>query len=234
MVAAILAGGRGTRLRPVLDGRPKVLAPVAGRPFLSYLLDQLLAAGIKKVVLCTGYLAEQVREAFGSSYGDLQILYSQEEQAMDTGGALRLAMPALDSDPALVLNGDSYCDVDMNCFYAWHRENGSLASIALAHSADVTQFGKVTLSADDQILGFDEKRGGGAGWVNAGMYLLSRIFLDRIPPARPVSLEKELFPAWASGGLYGYRSGARLLDIGTPATFEQAGRFLAGCSGHCE
>src|ERR1700751_2704735 len=104
ITGAILAGGSGTRLRPILIGRPKVLAPVSGRPFLTYLLDQLSEAGIRKAVLCTGYLAEQVKSAVGERYGDLQILYSQEDRPLGTAGALGLALPLLDSEPVLVFN----------------------------------------------------------------------------------------------------------------------------------
>src|SRR5690242_7501679 len=120
ITAAILAGGLGSRLRPVLVDRPKVLAPVAGEPFLTRLFNQLSAAGIRKVVLCTGYLAEQIKGTFDEHYGSLRIHYSQEAHPLGTAGSLRLALSLMDSDPVLVLNGDSYCSVDLTSFLEWH------------------------------------------------------------------------------------------------------------------
>src|SRR5262245_29284658 len=108
--ALILVGGLGARLRSALTDRPKALAPVDGRPFLAFLLGQLPAAGIRRVVLCTGYRAHQVEETFGSRYGDLALTYSREETPLGTGGALRLAVPRMDAERFLVLNGDSYID----------------------------------------------------------------------------------------------------------------------------
>src|SRR5437899_2628493 len=107
--AAILVGGLGTRLRGIVADRPKVLAEVRGRPFLAYLLDQLVASGFQDVVLCTGYRSEQVKEVFGDGYGPLRIVYSEETVPLGTAGALRLALPLLQSETILVMNGDSFC-----------------------------------------------------------------------------------------------------------------------------
>ena len=117
--AVILAGGLGTRLRDAVANRPKVLAKVGPRPFLSYLLNQLAAAGIRHVVLCTGYMGQMVREAFGSKYRTMTLEYSLEPAPIGTAGALRLALPLLRSDPVLVMNGDSYCEADLGAFATW-------------------------------------------------------------------------------------------------------------------
>src|SRR4028119_1495914 len=106
--AAILAGGLGTRLRAVVSDRPKVLAKVQERPFLAYLLQQLARSGIKSAVLCTGYMGEQVKIAFGDSCDSMRLLYSQETSQLDTAGALRLALPLIQSSSVLVMNGDSF------------------------------------------------------------------------------------------------------------------------------
>src|SRR5215470_6441682 len=107
--ALILAGGRGTRLEGELRGVPKVLAPVAGRPFLAWLLDQLVEFGFRDAVLCTGHMAEMVESNFGKCFGPLELHYSREAFPLGTGGALRLAAERTDSDLVLALNGDSYC-----------------------------------------------------------------------------------------------------------------------------
>src|SRR5437870_1488543 len=118
--AVVLAGGMGTRLRSVVADRPKVLAPVAGRPFLTYLLDQIAGAGIERVVLSTGHLAEQFASVIGDHYRSIQIVYAHEERPLGTGGAIRFACGFTDADQILVMNGDSYCDTDLSAYIDWH------------------------------------------------------------------------------------------------------------------
>src|ERR1041384_4288401 len=120
ITAAVLAGGFGTRLRSVVADRPKVLAEIGGRPFLSYLFEQLAANGCRSVVLCTGYLGEQVYRIYGEQYGSLGLRYSQEAQPLGTGGALRFALGQFASDPVLVLNGDSFYGTDLKAYREWH------------------------------------------------------------------------------------------------------------------
>src|SRR4051794_33200535 len=110
VAAIVLAGGRGTRLQAVVSDRPKPLAPVAGRPFLSYLLDQIADAGVRRVVLSTGYLAEQFESAIGKVYRGVEIMYAQEKQPLGTGGAIKFAGALANADQLLVMNGDSYCE----------------------------------------------------------------------------------------------------------------------------
>jgi histidinol-phosphate phosphatase family protein len=225
--AAILAGGLGTRLRPVISDRPKVLAPVNGRPFLAYLLNQLLEAGVRRVVLCTGYLGEQVRQIFGDRYGALSLVYSQESEPLGTGGALRLALPLLDSDPVLVMNGDSYCQVDLNAFLRWHKERRATASLLLTWVSNTGRYGRVLVNEEGIVQSFKEKGGTrGAGFINAGIYLLSREVLQSIPAHTVVSLEHQVFPSWIGRGLYGYAGGSSFLDIGTPESYAAAQRFF--------
>ena len=113
ITAVILCGGQGTRLRPVIGDLPKCLAPVAGKPFLCYILDQLHATRIEKVALCTGYKGKEVEDFFGPNYAGLPLVYSHETEPLGTGGALRHALPLLDSDPVLVLNGDTFCKFNL-------------------------------------------------------------------------------------------------------------------------
>src|SRR5437667_6347363 len=122
ITAAILAGGLGTRLRHTVADRPKVLAPVGGRHYLAYLLDQLAGAGISEVVLLTGHRAEQVQSTFGESYAGMGLRYSAEPAPLGTGGAVRRALPLFSAPTILLLNGDSYCDVDLDAFVERHRQ----------------------------------------------------------------------------------------------------------------
>src|SRR5262245_14251159 len=116
--ALILAGGLGTRLRSAVADRPKVLAEIWGKPFLSYLLEQVASAGMRHIVLCVGYASEQIRATFGNTFAGMELTYSQETTRLDTAGALRLALPHFRSDPVLVMNGDSFCDVDLSDLWA--------------------------------------------------------------------------------------------------------------------
>lgn len=228
VTALILAGGLGTRLRPVVSDRPKVLAPVAGRPFLSYLLDQLADAGLTRVVLCTGHLGEQIRGLLGRSYRGLHVHYSQEPSPLGTGGALRLAQPLITSGTVLVMNGDSYCDVDLAELWACHQERHAAASTLVRWVADARRFGRVRLDEAGVIRGFDEKRGpDGGGWINAGVYLLGLDLIRTIPTGVALSLEREVLPVWVEAGLvHGCPGEGAFLDIGTPESYRDAQAFF--------
>lgn len=225
--AAILAGGLGTRLRSAVADRPKVLAEVQGRPFLAYLLEQLEAAGVREAVLCTGYLGQRIRDLFGDTYQGLRLVYSQEGSPLGTGGALRSALDLLRSDTLLVMNGDSYCEVDLRPLWTWHKDKRAEATLVLAEVADAQRYGRVFVDAAGRVLSFEEKGPlGGRGWISAGIYIFGRRTLEGIPANGMVSLEREVFSAWVGHGLYGYRSSGRFLDIGTPEDYANAQEFL--------
>jgi NDP-sugar pyrophosphorylase family protein len=209
--------------------KPKVLAEVNGRPFLAYLLDQVAAAGVESAVLCTGHLGEQVRSAFGDHYGQLRLGYSREPAPLGTGGALRQALPMLGSDPVLVLNGDSFCDLDIDDFLHFHRSAHAAGSMTLTEMSDTRRYGRAVVQADGAVSGLLEKAdASGPGWINAGVYLFSQPLLRSIPGGAP-SLEREILPAWAGRGLYGYRCNGAFLDIGIPETYAASARFFESC-----
>ena len=226
VTAVVLAGGAGTRLRAVVADRPKPLAIVAGRPFLEYVLDQISTIEPARIVICTGYGADQVREATGPSWRGIEVAYSQENSALGTGGALANAAPLLDTDTILAMNGDSYCDTPIGPFLKSHCARYSEATLMLARVPDVARYGAVTLDSDDRVTGFREKGQAAEGWINAGVYLLSRDRMASIPGGRTVSLEHEMFPQWIESGLYGYRCDARFIDIGIPEDFRAAQEFF--------
>ncbi|MCB0060526.1 MAG: nucleotidyltransferase family protein [Caldilineaceae bacterium] len=228
VTAVILAGGLGTRLRPAVADRPKVLAEVDGKPFLAYLLDQLISSGLQHVVLCTGYLGEQIERTFGERYRSLALAYSQEPEPLGTGGALKYALPLLRSDPILAMNGDSVCMADLQAFYRWYQAHDmTTGALMLTQVDDVGRYGQVQCNQDAQIVGFTEKgMGQGMGWINAGIYLLSQRLLRSIPDGRAVSVERELFPHWLAQGLYGFQSYGDFIDIGLPKTYFAAADFL--------
>ncbi|HVS35971.1 MAG TPA: nucleotidyltransferase family protein [Gemmataceae bacterium] len=229
VTAAILAGGLGTRLRSVVADRPKALAPVAGRPFVAHLLDFLNAAGLARVVLLTGFRGEQVKSALGDRYGRLTLTYSQEPSPLGTGGALRAAFHHFDSEMILLLNGDSYCRVDLRALVAFHRNLQAGLTLSLVHADDASRFGRVIASPNGRIDAFAEKEAGcRPGWINAGVYLLQRSLVEETPTGGPMSLERDLLPKWIEQGVvYGRRAEGPFMDIGTPESYAAADHFLA-------
>jgi D-glycero-alpha-D-manno-heptose 1-phosphate guanylyltransferase len=225
--AIVLAGGMGTRLRQVVADRPKVLAEVGGKPFLTRLLDQLLTAGVTSVVLSTGYMAEMLEAEIGTRYRGLVICYSRERQPLGTGGALRLALEKTQSDPLLVLNGDSFCDVDLWELCAFHCHKQARATLVLTSVEDTSRFGSVETDANGAVTRFEEKGGAsGPGWINAGVYCLAREMIAEIPAGRAISIEQEVFPKLMGAGLFGFRVCGAFIDIGTPHSYAEAERFF--------
>lgn len=223
--ALILAGGLGTRLQSVVPGKPKALAEVSGRPFVHFVLDHLIEQGFRTIVLCTGFLAGQVRDSLGSSYRGAALQYSEEHSPMGTGGALRLAAGWIGPEGAAVLNGDSFCDVNLTELRERHHEKKAAATLALSWQQDTARFGRVELDGDGRIVRFQEKDfAGGPGWINAGVYWVSDRFVSSIPAGQKISLEKEVFPAWVGGSLYGAPTLSPVWDIGVPEAYARAQR----------
>lgn len=229
----ILCGGLGTRLRGVLLDRPKTLAEVCGRPFLAYLLDQLVSAGFTRAALATGHLGQQVRSVFQDYYRGIHLRYSQESAPMGTGGAVRLA--GGDAPYALVMNGDSYCDTNLALLLKEHFRQGNRNSIAVIPAHDTRRFGSIEIGADGRVAAFREKASETAGapipgLINAGIYILSRDLIDSIEPGRPVSIEHEVFPHNLDR-LQAVRVDGKFIDIGTPESYRAATSFFGRPAG---
>ena len=232
MRAFILAGGLGTRLQPLTNAAPKVMLPVAGRPFLEILVGHLARAGVADIVLCVGYRAEAIRAHFGDgARWGVHLAYSVETRPLGTGGALRRAASGI-GQTFLVLNGDSFVSLDIAALAHAHRERllvapACLGTIVLARVEEAQDFGAVAVDGAGWVARFEEKtarRGGGV--VNGGVYLLEPQLLDLIPPEAPTSLELDVFPRVA-GRLAGFHVDAPLYDIGTPERLAEAERVLS-------
>ena len=222
MQVLILAGGLGTRLRGVVEDRPKALAEVAGQPFLAYLLDQLRMQSFHDVVLCVGHLGEQIQERFGDgSRWGLSIRYAWEQELLGTAGALKNAQPLIEG-PFLALNGDSYLDSDLRQLVAFHRRRRHIprlaGSLATVRVAETSAYGTLQLGPGGRLERFQEKVAAASGWISAGVYVLEPQVLEAIPAGRPASLERETFPALLEQGcrLYGCPMEGFFVDIGTP------------------
>ncbi|MFZ5805598.1 MAG: sugar phosphate nucleotidyltransferase [Verrucomicrobiota bacterium] len=224
----ILAGGMGTRLQGITGGAPKVLCEFLGRPFLEFLLDQVAELGAKEVTLCTGYKAEEVSKRMGNSYRGMKLNYSVENEPLGTGGALGLAAKFCNENFAWIMNGDSYFAANFSKFNDWfdQKENADVG-IALAQVDDVARFGSVGIDAHEKVLQFEEKGANtGKGWINAGIYIIKRELLLSIPQNHPVSIEKELFPAWLTKNFFASPTQGAFIDIGTPESYRDTERFL--------
>jgi len=220
---AILVGGLGSRLKPVVSDRPKAMALIHGRPFLAYILDQLNAAGFKDIILCVGYMGKYIEAEMGPSYGNLSLRYSYEYEPLGTGGALRNALSLMNSDTVLVMNGDSYCECDLWDFLNFHEQNSAVASIILTSVSNTSRYGRVKIDERNGILAFEEKGAfAGRGWINAGVYFLDREIIASIPQDRCVSLEREILPLFIGKKFYGFTNEAIFLDIGTPDDYAKA------------
>lgn len=214
----ILAGGLGTRIRPALGETPKILAPVDGRPFVDYLLDWLESFGARRIVFCLGHLGDKVRAHLAQADRDTQIEWVVESQPLGTGGALVNATPMLRTSPVLVLNGDSFVDVDFCAFAESHRASGAIASLVCTEVNDAGRFGRVTIDENSRIVRFAEKNPSslGSGAINAGAYLFDSAFLDLVKNSCARSIEQDVFARQAPGSLHAHLGRFSFIDIGTP------------------
>jgi NDP-sugar pyrophosphorylase family protein len=222
--AVLLVGRLGTRLQPILQSTPKPLARVGDGAFLELLVRQLRAQGFRRLVMCTGHLAGQIAEKFADGHKwDVAIEYSEESHPLGTAGAVKLAERYLVQDAEfLVMNGDSFMEIDFRQFIRFHREHGGLISMAVRRVPDASRFGTVEVDPLNRIVGFREKIGIPApGIINAGVYLFNRAILQDIPDG-PASLEKEVFPRLLEHGVYALEQHGMFIDIGTPEDYARA------------
>jgi len=220
----ILAGGLGTRLRSVVADRPKVLAEVAGRPFITHLLDQLAQAGFQAVTLLTGYKGEMVEQELGLAYGQMQLGYCVEETPLGTGGAIRAAARVIACEQLLVLNGDTFFDVDYRQLVAQAPTGSDL--MACRRVENVGRYGAVQLDASGRVMALAEKGAQGPGLINGGIYVLHREAIAAWP--EPVfSIETVYFPERLAGErLYGTACEGAFIDIGVPDDLKRAAEVL--------
>jgi mannose-1-phosphate guanylyltransferase len=232
--AVVLAGGEGTRLRPLTYTTPKPLLPIANRPFLEHQLSWLAGHGVDEVVLSLGYRPDAFAGHFGSgTFRGIRLRYAVEPEPLGTAGAIRFAADQTCEDGEgiagryLVCNGDVLTDLDVSALVRFHDERGAQASIALTRVEDPSAFGVVPTDGNGRVLRFVEKPPQGEAptdWINAGTYVLEAAVLQAIPTGRAVSIERETFPGLlaADGKLFAMPSPGYWLDIGTPVKYLQA------------
>jgi mannose-1-phosphate guanylyltransferase len=225
MQALVLAGGEGTRLRPLTHTVPKPVMPLAGRPFLSFMLDWLREHGVDDVLLSCGFLAHAVEDVLGHEHEGMRLRYVHEDVPLGTAGPVRLAADeGLLEDRLFILNGDVLTDIDLTAQLAFHEERGAKTTLALIAVEETASYGVVPTAADGTVEEFREKQPGPAptNRINAGAYVIEHDVVERIPPGRSVSFEREVFPGLVGQGLYGFMSDGYWIDIGTPERYLEA------------
>lgn len=218
----ILCGGLGSRLKPVVSDRPKVLAKIGNITFLDILLNSLAKYELKNIILCVGYLKEQIKAHFNSNR-NYNIKFSEEDEPLGTGGALKKAKPLIKSNPFIILNGDSICNINFREFFDFHINKKGILSMVLTRTKNVQDFGSVMLDNSQRITSFKEKATcTNECLVNAGVYLMQKEVFSYMPDENYFSLEYDLFPRLIHDNCYGFTTESELIDIGTPERYEKA------------
>lgn len=229
MEAIVLAGGFGTRLAGIVKDVPKPMAPVAGRPFLEYVLDALLAQGVDRIVLAVCHKKECIMKHFGTSYRGAAIVYSKETMPLLTGGAIRKALEQCCEDRVFILNGDTFFDVDLRILREFSEARDMTLAIAVKEMTDSSRYGTLDLAEDGVISGFAEKRPCAKGLINGGVYDISRTALREYPET--FSFEETYLPeaiqARRAGGV---RFDGFFIDIGIPEDYVRAQELLGSGS----
>jgi D-glycero-alpha-D-manno-heptose 1-phosphate guanylyltransferase len=228
--AIILAGGFGTRLKGVIKDLPKSLAPVIGRPFLEYQLNYLNNWGIQRVILAVGYKNELIREYFGNTYKSIKLDYSLEDVPLGTGGALKKALSFSGADNVLVMNGDTYFDVDLQSLYDFLHIKECGLGVTLRYVDDVGRYGSVEIDEKNRITGFTEKgQKQSPGYINGGVYLFDKRFFMGFNLPQKFSLEKGFLEKYChKERIYGLCCNGYFLDIGIPEDYKKAQNEFKG------
>lgn len=226
MEVIILAGGLGTRLRDVIRDIPKPMAPVAGRPFLDYILEWIRRYPVRKIIISAGYRADVIRDYFGSRVFDIPVEYVIEKEPLGTGGALKFAIEKTKEDDVLVLNGDTWFPLDLSRLMEFHSSEGSMFTMALKRMSDSDRYGTVNLEGNI-ITGFNEKKYFDEGLINGGIYVINRKFPESWEMPKVFSLEKDILEKNAGKPfLKGMIFDEPFLDIGIPEDYAKAEKML--------
>lgn len=224
----ILAGGLGTRLRSVVSDVPKCMAPVGGCPFLAWTLQWLERFDVKRIVLSLGYMSQVVIDWIQNEYkGKMPVDWVIEETPLGTGGGIRLAMSKVSPGRTVILNGDTFFNVDLDAFHSFSRQAGTPLAVALKPMTDFDRYGSVTLSGDSHITSFNEKKHCDKGLINGGIYCIDSGTDIFVGMPEKFSFEKEMLePMSKSGKIAGYVSDGSFIDIGIPEDYSIAQTFL--------
>lgn len=222
MPVIILAGGMGTRLKDVIHDVPKPMAPIGGKPFLEYLLMQLIRWNIRDIVMSVGYKRGCIKNYFGDgSKWDVKIKYADEVEPLGTGGGIRNAAQCIDKGSFLVINGDSYFDADLEGLFLLHGKKKSQLTVALVQRDDTGRYGKVEIDSEGRVIAFREKKSGTPGFINSGIYVMTKEFVAEFPKGKS-SFENDIIPRLVGRSMFGLPMNGFFIDIGVPEDYDKA------------
>lgn len=221
--AIVLCGGKGTRLRSVVSDVPKPMADINGRPFLAYLLDDLAEQGIETTILAVGYKREVIIDYFGDSYKGMNLKYSVEEEALGTGGGIKLACNHVEGEEVLAINGDTFFQVDLEKLSDFFNESSAALVMALKSMRDFDRYGTVRIGEDGRIMGFEEKQYQVEGLINGGVYLFRKSLLLETDLPLKFSFETDVLEKkYDNEAFYGLGYDTYFIDIGIPEDYERS------------
>jgi len=230
MEAVILAGGLGTRLREAVPDLPKPMAPIRNRPFLEHQMDYWIGQGVSRFILSVGYKHELIESHFGNAYRHYPIAYARESTPLGTGGGLLLGLKQARDDLVLVLNGDTFFEVELQAMRERHALTQADVTVALRRIANNDRYGEVVLDAQGFVDTFSTAAKGGEGIINGGVYLVHPTMLLGLGYAvgEKLGLEQALFPGLLKNGkrVAGWVTDARFIDIGVPEDYYRAADLL--------
>lgn len=224
----ILCGGKGKRLRKISRSVPKPMAKIGQRPFLDILISHLSNFGFRRFILSVGYKSRIIEDYYLKNHKKgLKIIFSREKKPLGTGGGLKHAQKAVQSQHLFVLNGDSYCRFDPHKFLSFHKKNKSLVSILLRKENNCKDYGEIRISSGSRILAFNEKNDNAKNcWINAGIYIFDQRIFKLMPSIQKFSLERDFFPNLCGRDIFGYKTNGLFIDIGTPKRYLKAQRIF--------
>lgn len=224
--AIILAGGKGTRLRSVINNLPKPLSPINNIPFLTYLILFLKNQGIERIILSVGYKWEMIKEVYNNEFHGIEIDYSIEDTPLGTGGGIVKALKQVEDNDVLILNGDSFTKIDILEFADFHFSNSSSLSIAIKEMHDFNRYGSIEIK-DNIITSFKEKQFIDKGYINTGVYMIRNNIFSSLILADKFSFEEDfLCNEVDKGKFYGYKTNGYFIDIGIPEDYIRAEKEL--------
>ena len=223
----ILCGGLGTRLCSMLPDQPKGLATIGNKTFLDVQVDELLDIGFQRFIFCVGHLKNKIIEHF-QTREDGDFVFSEEENPLGTGGAVKNAESLIKGDRFFILNGDSLCHLDFQAFHQNHLNQEALLSMVLSQALNAEDYGNVTIDPSGNIQSFQEKiTQKGGGLINGGIYLMEREGLSMMPSHFPFSLEHDVFPhLLKQNKCSGFVVKSDVLDIGTPERYQKINQLM--------
>ncbi len=226
MEAIILAGGLGTRLQSVVKDVPKPMADINGMPFMSLLMDYLSRYGVKKVMLSVGYKHETIKNYFGSGYKEMDVEYVTEDKPLGTGGALREALRRVQGSEAIVLNGDSFFNVNVKDLMDFHHSQGSKLTIAVKPMNNIDRYGTIILQ-NERVTGFSEKSSGEFGYINGGVYIMKKDIMNHYTGEGAFSFETDFLKENLNSiAVSAFISDCYFIDIGVPEDYKRARKEL--------